>query len=318
MPFTNSTAVPYGLLAMHAMDIYRLKTCPPAPFIAPSAPPGGGVIIGYVMGIDTVLPGHPQFTPGPLAALGHRVCYGTVVRHGPNEVVVALRGTDGFVEWIEDGEFPQIAYQPALPLPDGVPAAMVEQGFWDIYTSLRLTNPAGTLLGDLAVALPTVVGPGDSVVVAGHSLGSALATYLTLDLVRGPLGQKVSGCYFASPHPGNTAFTTFFDQTVRDYQVYNYLLDIVPRVPPIEFGYSALPKLQVIQPATAQADIRLGLGCNHHVVCYLAMLDYKATLQAITPVPPGEEGSAACIKGPQTGKPSIAKSLVDRIVEVAG
>ena len=71
MPFTNSTAVPYGLLVMHAMDIYRLKTCPPAPFVAPSAPPGGGTIIGYVMGIDTLLLDHPQFTPGPLAGLLH-------------------------------------------------------------------------------------------------------------------------------------------------------------------------------------------------------------------------------------------------------
>ena len=317
MPFTNSTAVPYGLLVMHAMDIYRLKTCPPAPFVAPSAPPGGGTIIGYVMGIDTLLLDHPQFTPGPLAALGHQVCYGTVVRRAPNEVVVAIRGTDGFVEWIEDGEFPQIPYSPALPLPAGTPPATVEQGFWGIYSSLQLTNPAGTPLGELAGALPTIIGPGEDVVVAGHSLGSPLATYLTLDLARGPLGQRVSGCYFASPHPGNAAFATFFDQTVRDYMVYNYLLDIVPTVPPTQIGYSALPKVQVIQPATAQADIRLGLGCSHHVVCYLAMLDYNATIEAITPVPAGEELSAACIKGPQTGQPSVAKSLVDRIIQVA-
>jgi triacylglycerol lipase len=318
MPFTNSTAVSYGLLVMHAMDIYRLKTCPPAPFIAPPAPPGGGTIIGYVMGIDTVLLGHPQFTPGPLVALGHQVCYGTVVRRPPNEVVVAIRGTDGFVEWIEDGEFPQIPYRPALPLPEPAPPATVEQGFWGIYSSLRLTDAAGTTLGELAATLPTIIGPDDSVVVAGHSLGAPLATYLTLDLIRGSMGQRVSGCYFASPHPGNTAFATFFDQTVRDYKVFNYLLDIVPRVPPTEIGYSSLPKLQVILPATAQADIRFSIGCNHHVVCYLAMLDYNATLQAITPVPAGEEGSAACIKGPQTGKPSVAKSLVDRVVEVAG
>ena len=180
-----------------------------------------------------------------------------------------------------------------------------------------MTDPAGTPLGALAAALPTIIGPSDGVVVAGHGLGSPLATYLTLDLARGPLGQRVSGCYFASPHPGNAVFATFFDQTVRDYMVYNYLLDIVPTVPPTQIGYSALPKVQVIQPATAQADIRLGLGCNHHVVCYLAMLDYDATHQAITPVPPGEELSVACIKGPQTGQPSVAKSLVDRIIQVA-
>jgi len=114
------------------------------------------------------------------------------------------------------------------------------------------------------------------------------------------------------------AFVTLFDQIVTDYTVYNYLLDLVPRVPPTEIGYRSLPKRQVIQPATAQADIRFGIGCNHHIVCYLAMLDFVATMHAITPVPAGEEGSAKCIRGPQTDKPSLAKSLVDRIVEVAG
>jgi triacylglycerol lipase len=127
-----------------------------------------------------------------------------------------------------------------------------------------------------------------------------------------------AGSNFASPHPGNQAFATLFDHTVNNYVVYNYLLDLVPRVPPTEIGYCSLPKRQVIQPATAQAEIRFDVGCNHHIVCYLAMLDYKATMQAITPVPAGEEGSAACIRGPQTGQPTLAKSLVNRIVEVAG
>jgi hypothetical protein len=59
-------------------------------------------------------------------------------------------------------------------------------------------------------------------------IGAALATYLTLDLVRGPIGGRVSGCFFASPHPGNAVFATLFDQTNNGYQVYNYIFDIVP------------------------------------------------------------------------------------------
>lgn len=277
------------------------------------------MIVGYIVGTDTVLPGHPQFAPGPLAILGQQVCYGTVVRHGANELVVAIRGTDGFAEWVEDGQFPQILYGPDNPLPNGTPETTVEQGFWGIYRSLRLTDATGKLIGPLATVLPTIVQLGDGIVVAGHSLGAPLATYLTLDLVRGPLGgQRVSGCYFASPHPGNAAFATLFDQTVANYAVYNYLLDIVPRVPPTALGYSSLPKRKVITPASAQADIRFSIGCNHHIVCYLAMLDYNTTAQAITPVPAGEEVSALCIRGPQTDQPNLAKSLIERIVEVAG
>ena len=92
MKFSDSGVVPYGLLVMHAMDIYQLKTCPPAPFKPPTPPPGGGTIIGYLMGVDTVLLGHPQFSPGPLTALGHMVCYGTVIRRSNTEVAVSMRG----------------------------------------------------------------------------------------------------------------------------------------------------------------------------------------------------------------------------------
>jgi triacylglycerol lipase len=317
MQLTDSGVIPYGLLVMHAMDIYRLKTCPPAPFKPPSPPPGGGTIIGYVMGVDTVLLGHPQFRPGPLAALGHTVCYGTIVRRSDTEVAISIRGTDGFAEWVEDGEFLPIHYNPHVPLPANGPAPMVEQGFWGIYGTLQLADPAGALLGSLAAALPTLLNANDQVAVCGHSLGAPLATYLMLDLVRGPLGDRVSGCMFASPHPGNAAFGALFDKTVKDYRVINYLLDIVPRVPPREAGYVSLPKATVILPAKAQADIRFEVACNHHVVCYLAMLDYLQTKAAITPVPAGEEGSVACIKGPNNGTETIAKSMIGRILAAA-
>jgi triacylglycerol lipase len=318
MEFSDSGVVPYGLLVMHAMDIYRGRTCPPAPFKPPAPPPGGGTIIGYLMGVDTVLLGHPQFSPGQLTALGQTVCYGTVIRRSDTEVAVSVRGTDGFVEWVEDGQFLPIPYNPNTPLAGGGPAPLVEQGFWGIYGTLQLADPAGALLGSLASALPALLKPTDHVVVAGHSLGATLATYLTLDLVRGPFPGLVSGCFFASPHPGNAAFATLFDQTVKGYQVYNYIFDIVPRVPPRAAGYVSLRKLKVIQPATAQADIRFEVGCNHHIVCYLAMLDYAQTMAELNPVPAGEEGSVTCIKGPNNGQETVAKSMIDRILEVAG
>jgi hypothetical protein len=178
------------------------------------------------MGTDTILIGHPQISGGPLGGLEGTVCYGTVVRRSPTQVVVALRGTDGYAEWLEDGQFPLIPYAPTLPLP---PGAFVEQGFWGIYQSLVLTDVNGTPIGPLGEKLPTTVGINDNIVVAGHSLGAPLATYLTLDLVRTSLGQRVSGCYFASPHPGNQAFATQFDQIVGDYVVYNYLLVFITK-----------------------------------------------------------------------------------------
>jgi triacylglycerol lipase len=77
---------------------------------------------------------------------------------------------------------------------------------------------------------------------------------------------------FASPHTGDPAWATIFDQMVSEYRLFNYILDIVPHVPAVLYG--TLPKATVIQPRSAQAGIRLDLGCNHHLLSYCALLDY--------------------------------------------
>ena len=180
---------------------------------------------------------------------------------------------------------------------------------------MRLISPAGAPLGVLASAIADAAGPTAIVTVVGHSLGSALATYLTLDLARGGLRDRVSACLFASPHAGNQAFVDLFDRTIADYRLFNYILDIVPRVP-LGLGYTPLSRRTVLQPATAEASIRIDVSCNHHVICYCAMLDYEGTMQATDPVPAGEASSAACILGPETGSPSLAKKLISDLAGV--
>jgi len=308
MPFTNTTAAAYGLLAMHAIDMFRVggSLTPPA---APGLTVAGWTIRAYITGNDTL------FAKGPLQLTGDVVYYGYLAERAPGELAAVIRGTDDFVEWVEDGEFPAIPYAPQIPLPTTQTSILVEQGFWTLYATMQLISPTGAALGALAPAITNTAGPTGMVAVVGHSLGAALATYLTLDLARGGLGARVSACLFASPQTGNQAFVSLFDQTIGDYRLFNYILDLVPRVP-LGFGYMPLPRRTVLQPATAEASIRVSIGCNHHVICYCAMLDYEATMQATTPVPAGEEGSAACILGPQTGKPSLAEQLVSDLAGV--
>jgi triacylglycerol lipase len=307
MPFTNTSAAAYGLLAMHAMDMYRAQPGSPTPPPAAGLVASGWNVVGYVVGTDTAL---PRGVPGPLRMAAQTVCYGFAARNAAGEPVVAIRGTDGFVEWIEDAEFVPIPYAPATALPAGGPAITVERGFWGIYASLRLVDPSGAALGVLAPAVGQLAGAAGPVTIVGHSLGSALATYLTLDLGRAVLGARVSACLFASPHPGNQGFAALFGHTVADYRLFNYILDIVPRVPPAGLGYAALPRRTVLRPSTAEAAIRFDIACNHHVICYCAMLDYDGTNKATTPVPPGEEDSKPCILGPETGASSVAKEFL--------
>src|SRR5208282_200633 len=74
------------------------------------------------------------------------------------------------------------------------------------YTSMQLISTAGAPPGALAPAIADAAGAAGTATVVRHSLGAALATYLTLDLARGGLSGRVSACLFASPHTGNQAF----------------------------------------------------------------------------------------------------------------
>lgn len=247
---------------------------PPDPRLAPD-----WIMRGYITGFDAI------FRAEAALEMGARVCYGLLLEAAtqPGEFVVAIRGTANLLEWADDGEFIQ------CPHPLG---GHVESGFWSIFESMLFRTPGGKdvpVVGGIADA----IGHG-TVTVVGHSLGGPLAAYLTLDLAERP-GLRVRGRFFASPRPGDAAFADLFDRTVADYVAYAYLLDAVPHVP-FGLGYTPLHNLVEIRPGESKARIGFGLTCSHHLVCYLAELDYAFTdwrmLAAI------DQPCAVCIKGP--------------------
>ncbi len=113
----------------------------------------------------------------------------------------------------------EFAAAPALTLP----GAKVEQGFSDIYKTMTLVGLNGARIGTKAAdGIATVVGTGN-VTVCGHSLGAALATYLSFDIA-GLLGNRTSACLFASPRTGDPAWTTAYKARVQTYRLINYVL----------------------------------------------------------------------------------------------
>lgn len=270
---TIQQAAEIGRLVEYAMDMYVGDPASLAPPADPRLSPEWR-LVGYLTATDSVA-----------KIASQTVCYGYLAQlvSEPTTFVVAIRGTDGPIEWFEDAEYSQVPH----PV-----AGKVEAGFWGIYASMQYRPIDGGSL-PAAQGLAAAIGAG-TVTVLGHSLGSALATYLTFDLA-GIFGPRVSGCFFASPRPGDDAFAKAFDARVQAYQVWNFWLDVVPRLP-MGSDYCGLPRITIINVGMAQAQIRLNVGCWHHIVCYLANMDFR--LLDWQKVPLCDQSNAACIKGP--------------------
>lgn len=275
---TDEQAADLSQLIQYAMDSYlsNRESLSPAP--DPRLSPRWRVL-GYLTASDAL------FRSGQTLVTGDEVCYGYLAQEvaNPRVYVAAIRGTANILEWIKDAQF--------ISVPHPV-AGRVEQGFWSIYASMTYRPIAGKAL-PAAQGLAAAVGQGE-LIVLGHSLGAPLATYLTFDLAS-ELGTRVQTIAYASPRPGDAGFVKAFADRVKFSVVYNYELDVVPRVP-IGPDYTDLTTVHWIGIESAQAEICFTLACHHHILSYAAMLNYK--LLDWKKVPLIDQSYTCCIKGP--------------------
>jgi pimeloyl-ACP methyl ester carboxylesterase len=229
--------------------------------------------------------------------------YGFLARSKANahQCVAVIRGTDNLLEWLEDAQ--------GLPVPHAPSNGHVEMGFSSIYGTMTYREYSGGRFGGASIRASKGIAaalPDGKLTVVGHSLGSALATYLALDLATiEKMGDRVTTSMFASPHTGDVPFVDYFDQNVATYTLYNYSRDFVPTVP-FALGYATLPRAIKFTPDDAQAAIRYNpllplephnVACQHHAICYAAMLDFHAADWKA--LPPIDRDCVACIVGPR-------------------
>ena len=239
MPITDQDAVDYGFLVAFAEGMVVPGSI--TPHDEPRIAAAGWDVVGHLLAQDSILPDPSAVAPGvPLTVqLGQTVFYGFLARNqqDPNRYAAAVRGTNGFAEWVIDADF--------VPRPTpAAPGTKVEMGFFSIYDSMTLVGLTGLQIGAKAAdGIATVVGAAGTVTVCGHSLGSAIATYLSFDVAK-LLGDRASACLFASPRTGDHAWAAAYAAAVSTYRLINYLLDVVPYVPfdaPPAIQYSTLP-----------------------------------------------------------------------------
>jgi len=205
-----------------------------------------------------------------------RVFYGYVAVGGePATAVVALRGTATDTEWWDDFHWDLV---PFTQIPAG---GKVAQGFDLVYSSIgtmtpgqQATSAPGAAAAEVAQAatsgLGTDLDPASlPMVVAGHSLGGALATLLVADLTA-TTALKPQAWTFASPKVGDATFAARFGAlSTVSWRIYNQV-DVVPYFPvdifdsyqPVTTGYAI----------NSLGKAKWSLSCAHSLNTYMHVL----------------------------------------------
>src|SRR5579864_2625724 len=236
--------------------------------------------------------------------------YGIICRKidDPDTRIVAIRGTEGALEWIDDAA--------ALPTPfrQRPDAGRVAGGFDRIYTSIKVikrklaedhaimaaperaepdkkaaavqetfAGSFGDQLESLAISRELARGkrrsaadperPRRPMVVTGHSLGAALATLFVMENARKKKFDIANCCTFASPRVGDLDFARAFDDLPIDsWRIVNEL-DVVPKLPPRIPLLLDYDHVDTEYSFTSADFAKKSLVCRHAMETYLHWLD---------------------------------------------
>jgi len=201
------------------------------------------------------------------------VSIGYIAQDEAGNVVIAIRGTHGVHEWIHD-----VLYE-AVPCPFLADAGYTEDGFTDVYMSLRVNEEHEAKRLVEFVAEMEFPRPMKSLTVCGHSLGAALATLLTLDLVSNTRYKDVTLYNFASPRTGDENFAKVFNRLVPNtYRIANRK-DLVTETPPLFLShknrYAHVEATSVLVP---HPGVKEHLLCMHHLSTYTHLMAKEAGL----------------------------------------
>lgn len=289
-PLDPKMAAFYGLFVAAAYDMYEVNHDDLRP--APKHIPDGWELSAWIVMSDFLFDiEEPKF-------------YGVVVHEiaNPDNRIIAIRGTEGIVEWLDDAA--SIVMVPFRQVPS---AGRVAFGFDNIYSTMKvlpvphprpdrtivaepeLTGSFADQLEQLALHRETERGvvhqhaPERSrrdrpTVVTGHSLGSALATLFVLENSEKHKFDIQLISTLASPKVGNLEFKHVFDRLpITSWRVVN-IRDVVPKVPPTIPFILDYEHVDVVYDFDSWPFAKKNLGCYHSVHTYLHWLDNSLRL----------------------------------------
>lgn len=190
------------------------------------------------------------------------------------EAVLAIRGTEGIKEWVQDARF-------GMKLFTHVGAAgNTEDGFTDMFLSMTVGQGDGAL--PVLKALPAIAWkrPVTSLTICGHSLGGALATLLAIDVAANagaPFNNPTVYTY-ASPRAGDDIFAARYGQLVgTTFRVVDNV-DVVPELPSDPPYRHVTPKIELDSLTLIPPRVRLQPNplCWHIMSSYLYLMSLAA------------------------------------------
>jgi len=251
MPMDLPTAIQLGQFVNAA---YSPSSTTPLTY----APPLGYQVVQPIYGNDLAT----DISSGPDDAVPFGFIAQSPAGVAP-QIVVAIRGTEGIWEWVQDARFNRVT------CPFAAGAGTTDDGFTDVYMSLTTGSPSGprvvSALAPLLKAAPTA-----TLTITGHSLGSALATLLALDVVEQGVTDTPAVTTFASPLVGDGQFAaTYNSELPNTWRIAN-AVDIVPKLPPPNWGFVHVNTLFSV---SSLGKAKLNPVCCHAMDTYLYLLD---------------------------------------------
>ncbi|KAG8099154.1 hypothetical protein GUJ93_ZPchr0013g37820 [Zizania palustris] len=154
------------------------------------------------------------------------------VDYNLNSIIVAIRGTqeNSVQNWIEDLIWNQLD----MSYPN-MPNAKVHSGFFSSYNNTILRQAITSAVHKARKSYGDI-----NVIVTGHSMGGAMASFCALDLAINLGSESVQLMTFGQPRVGNAAFASYFAEYVPNTIRVTHGQDIVPHLPPY---FSFLPHL---------------------------------------------------------------------------
>lgn len=196
------------------------------------------------------------------------------------EAVIAIRGTEGLLEWFQDAKFGT----EKCPFLSG--AGETEDGFTDMHKSFAVGIPRGpSVTASLASAFGTR--QVNSLTVCGHSLGGALATLQALDAAANSRFTNPTVYTYASPRTGDGQFVSTYNRMLPNtFRIANRV-DLVPKLPlppPYDHvrGHYGLTAIQFLPPAIL---VEPNPVCEHILETYLYLLSKLARGEVLPPRP---------------------------------